>query len=653
MNSPGPRLATLLVILSFGACTGNGPVAASGTPLAAPPPPAAAPLAEVPARPEVASLDPILFAADASSGCRLAQDREFVYWTDEGGGAVRRRAKRGGETLILARDQGEPAGLAVDASYVFWAVQGPGRIRRAPVAGGAFGGLAADQDTPWDVALDDGFVYWTNAGFHDEPSGDAVMRAPRGGGPVTVVAKEPSGSQPRALALAGDHVYWATTYPYKTGTIKRAPRSGGAGVTLAEAQVSPHALALDASFVYFTNSGLKQDGSVVKVPRDGGPTVQLFQGEGGAPYAIALDETSVYFTDSWGGVFRVPKAGGAARRLATIPGGGGSADAIAVDADALWICGDRGVWRLGWTAGPPPEVLTAPGGKSASHVAYHGEGELLAAGEDVLLHDLTTGQVKRTFEVSEWIRGMAVVADGQALVVADRDGTVRRWDIGSGALTWRFEPDRSESADVRGFAASADGARVVVSDARDVVRVLDGAAGKEVRRLVGPTADIRAIALLPDGRRALTGAELDRFGPRPPPEEQPPLRLWDLETGEALAALLDTPEAVWTIAVTGDGKRAVTGGEGALLRVWDVDAARVLATHKATGLIREIALLRAGLRAVVLSEGDGVCLWDLEAGTRLACTTAGSRDMYHVALAPSEKEVFYAQGSVFRRWQLP
>ena len=48
------------------------------------------------------------------------------------------------------------------------------------------------------------------------------------------------------------------------------------------------------------------------------------------------------------------------------------------------------------------------------------------------------------------------------------------------------------------------------------------------------------------------------------------MRIWDLETGQTLTTLQGHTDTVSAVAITPDGRRAVSGSEDRTLRVWDL-----------------------------------------------------------------------------------
>ena len=78
------------------------------------------------------------------------------------------------------------------------------------------------------------------------------------------------------------------------------------------------------------------------------------------------------------------------------------------------------------------------------------------------------------------------------------------------------------------------------------------------------------MAVTPDGRRAVSGSR-DRT-----------LRVWDLESGQTVRTLEGHAKAVTAVAVTPDGCRAVSASYDWTLRMWDLESGQTCARSKAT-----------------------------------------------------------------------
>ena len=163
------------------------------------------------------------------------------------------------------------------------------------------------------------------------------------------------------------------------------------------------------------------------------------------------------------------------------------------------------------------------------------------------------------------------------------------------------------------------------------------------RVLTGHEAGVRGVAVTPDGRSAVS-ASFDRS-----------VRVWDLDTGAQRAMLAGHDDAVVDVAVTSDGRRAVTASVDATLRVWDLDDGREEHTLRGYDYsVYALALAPDGRRAVSLSNGGSLRVWDLDTGAEERRVAAGvNGGNTRLAVTPDGR---YAVGSAWdgtlRVWDL-
>ncbi|WOX11617.1 P-loop NTPase fold protein [Streptomyces sp. N50] len=144
----------------------------------------------------------------------------------------------------------------------------------------------------------------------------------------------------------------------------------------------------------------------------------------------------------------------------------------------------------------------------------------------------------------------AVVAAGALVVSAGSGGDVAAWDSSTSDLRWRVS---EHSGPVhRLVALPVEGRQAIVSGGEDgTLQVLDLSDGTLLRTIPARSTPIRAMTVLP--------------GPRPcvavgGPTE--PVSVWDVATGERVAALADGSD-IWSLAtVEVDGRiRLITGND--------------------------------------------------------------------------------------------
>lgn len=206
-----------------------------------------------------------------------------------------------GSEITQVAPSASPDGVAVaqrsGGDVLFWAELGAGAIRRA----------TEKQDKTWvadpapvmqglihpaNVAASDKLACWTDEGMLMMANG-LVGCADVGSEPPLITSTLPFLETPRAIAVGGDYVYWATFTP--SGQVVRARWAGGgfeAPEVIAEALSFPNGVAADAEAVYWTTWG---DGKVWRKPLTKGGAAKEIASAQDRPSAIAAYDGSVYW----------------------------------------------------------------------------------------------------------------------------------------------------------------------------------------------------------------------------------------------------------------------------------------------------------------------------------------------------------------------
>src|SRR5262249_10542076 len=114
------------------------------------------------------------------------------------------------------------------------------------------------------------------------------------------------------------------------------------------------------------------------------------------------------------------------------------------------------------------------------------------------------------------VNACAVTPDGRRVVSASDDGTLKVWDLASGALGATLE---GHAGWVRACAVTPDGRRVVSASDDGTLKVWDLASGALEATLEGHAGWVSACAVTPEGRRVVSASE-DRT-----------LKVWDVGRG--------------------------------------------------------------------------------------------------------------------------
>jgi WD40 repeat protein len=287
----------------------------------------------------------------------------------------------------------------------------------------------------------------------------------------------------------------------------------------------------------------------------------------------------------------------------------------------------RGVWLRPLQASlrePEALVRTLAGHTGVvAAVAVTPDGRYAVSASDdgtLKVWDLATGQAARTLEGhTRSVNSVAVTPDGRYAVSASGDGTLKVWDLSAAlkaGLSAALKPGLSAELKA-GLPAPA--AQTQASKGEEGT----GGPGtsQAVHTLEGHTGPVEGVALTPDGRYAISASD------------DHTLKVWDLAA--ALTAGPGTSQAVHTltghvhfvngVAVTPDGRYAVSASTDGTLKVWDLSVAlqagpgtsravRTLDGH--TGRVIGVAVTRDGRYAVSASGDKTLRVWDLAAALK-------------------------------------
>ncbi len=170
------------------------------------------------------------------------------------------------------------------------------------------------------------------------------------------------------------------------------------------------------------------------------------------------------------------------------------------------------------------------------------------------------------------------------------------------------------SASVRALAVTPDGTRAISAAGDATCKVWDLASGEELHTLRGHRDWVNAVAVTPDGTRAISAAG------------DATCKVWDLASGEELQTLRGHRDWVRAVAVMPDGRRAISASNDETCKVWDLASGEELHTLRGHGdWVNAVAMMPDGRRAISVSNDETCIVWDLTSGEELQ-TLGGHRD---------------------------
>jgi WD40 repeat protein len=400
----------------------------------------------------------------------------------------------------------------------------------------------------------------------------------------------------------------------------------------------PHALSPDGRFLALSKGG---EGLVLQDLREQQlrPLIRTDQVEGAC---FTPDSRSVVFTTNWGGGVKVWSVAGH-RELAALRGQSKdtnptlSADDSVLATLTRATAGGGSSVRL-WRRHVPEKIALSVQDNGIPALAFSPDGKWLVSGDKdgrAVLWDAATGQKRMVLPHIHRgpLQDVAFSRDGRLLACAEYYKGVTVWD----AARWRVEAKES-LAGCHQVAFTPDGKRLAAcGDELAVWEVKRGPAGTGRRESVTlePTrrpwgkALACALCIDPDGRKVAWG------GPSP-------LRLWDLQAGEAIPfagpMLLNGYHG---LAFYPDGRRLAYVTVAKRVEVWDVAAQQRVHALGQPGEFHTgvLAVSPDGRWLAANPKPAIVTLWDARDGRRLFELPEATGPIWNLTWAPDSQRL--------------
>ncbi|MHC6201585.1 WD40 repeat domain-containing protein [Breznakiellaceae bacterium SP9] len=221
----------------------------------------------------------------------------------------------------------------------------------------------------------------------------------------------------------------------------------------------------------------------------------------------------------------------------------------------------------------------------------------------------------------------SISANGRQLVSASDDGTVRVWDIATGAVLKTLS---GQAAAIICAAFSPDG-RYVASGANNrTIRIWDLSDGSNAYQiLTGHGNDIVSLSYSRDGKQLLSSSS-DRT-----------IKVWDAASGKELKSI-SLSSTAFASAFSPDGKLILAGTAAGTVKVFDVERGleqRSLSGHTELGIIRAVAWRPDGKQFVSGASDNNLIVWELDTGRALWTLYGHNNHITSVAYSPDGKRL--------------
>ena len=211
-----------------------------------------------------------------------------------------------------------------------------------------------------------------------------------------------------------------------------------------------------------------------------------------------------------------------------------------------------------WEAGRLTEVHVLKKHTNAVRaLAFSADGaRLVSGGMDARVQEWEVASGKPLRGVSLTYPCYTLALQGDALpILSVREGGATLVNLETGKSEWLFKGQLNLSSAIS--LARVNGHLVTCcSDA--TLNLWDLKSRKCLRVLKGHTTNANGVAVSPDGKWAVSGGH-DKV-----------LRLWDLEEGRHVREFRGHAQPIWCVAFSPDGKHALSGSHDGTMRLWAV-----------------------------------------------------------------------------------
>ncbi|NES80819.1 MAG: WD40 repeat domain-containing protein [Moorea sp. SIO2B7] len=152
-----------------------------------------------------------------------------------------------------------------------------------------------------------------------------------------------------------------------------------------------------------------------------------------------------------------------------------------------------------------------------------------------------------------------------------------------------------------------------------------------IRTFSGHNDPVSAVAITPDGKKALS-ASFDNT-----------LKLWDLVTGKEISTFTGHNNSVNAVVITPDGKKALSASFDQNLKLWDLVTGKEISTLRGhNNWVNAVAITADGKKALSASFDQNLKLWDLVTGKEISTFTGHNNSVNAVAITADGKKALSA-----------
>lgn len=238
---------------------------------------------------------------------------------------------------------------------------------------------------------------------------------------------------------------------------------------------------------------------------------------------------------------------------------------------------------------------------------------------NIKLWDVSRAKLRQTLGNSLVSIGTNCVSfspDGQTLATAHFDAAIRLWQISTGKLQRTL---RGHGYDVNSVTFSRDGRLLVSGGVDGAIMVWNFNTGERLHTL-NRTSDvvhslvswldrsvgsIKSVAISPDGKIIASGG--NNAGDNG--VFNPPIKLWDINTGRAIPTLIEQSGTVYSVAFSPNGKILASGDDENKIKIWNVKTGELIQSLEHYRTVNSVIFSPDGKSLVSGSDDKTIKIW--------------------------------------------
>ena len=251
---------------------------------------------------------------------------------------------------------------------------------------------------------------------------------------------------------------------------------------------------------------------------------------------------------------------------------------------------------------------------------------------------LTLHRVWQAHTNSTW--ALVFSPDGRALASGSWDGTVKLWDIASGALRW----SGWHTSHINSVAFAPDSSMLASTGNDATIRIWAVADGAQLQTLPHPSP-VLVVSWSPDGQLVASG------------DVEGCIRLWELQqSGPASCVQTITGHANWVggLAFAPDGRTLASASWDGTVKLWEVPSGHLRETLRGhTDWVNRVAWSPDGRTLASAGRDQTIWLWDIEQGSYRAALHEQTPVVWTMAFTPDGQSLLTGcENGTLRVWDV-